>query len=142
MCTDFISLNKARPKDFYPLLCLTTLADGSAGHEVFDFMDALRGYHQIKIYPEDEEKTVFMKEYGLYCWMVLPFGLKNAGATYKKMVNSIFTTQIGRDIEIYIDDIIMEYALRFTFPTTNNEAEYEAMVVGLAIAKLLGINRI
>ncbi|GAA0139400.1 hypothetical protein LIER_00953 [Lithospermum erythrorhizon] len=73
MCTDFTSLNKACPKDFYPLPCLARLVDGRADHEVFDFMDALRGYHQIKMYPEDEKKTAFIKEYGLYCWKVMPY---------------------------------------------------------------------
>ncbi|GAA0167652.1 hypothetical protein LIER_22535 [Lithospermum erythrorhizon] len=65
--TDFTSLNKACPKDFYPRPCLARLVDGSAGREVFDFMDASRGYHQIKMCPDDEEKTTFITEYGLYC---------------------------------------------------------------------------
>ncbi|GAA0185102.1 hypothetical protein LIER_32390 [Lithospermum erythrorhizon] len=82
MCTDFTSLNKACPKDFYPLPCLGRLVDRSTGHEVFDFMDASREYHQIRMLPEDEEKTVFITEYCLYCWKVMPFGLKNAEATY------------------------------------------------------------
>ncbi|GAA0171765.1 hypothetical protein LIER_25725 [Lithospermum erythrorhizon] len=77
MCIDFTSLKKACPKDFYPLPCLGHLVDGSAGHEVFDFMDTSRGYHQIRMTLED-----FITEYGLYCWKVMPFGLKNAEATY------------------------------------------------------------
>ncbi|GAA0174279.1 hypothetical protein LIER_27704 [Lithospermum erythrorhizon] len=67
MCTNFMSLNKAFPKDFYPLPCLVRLVDGSAGHEVFDFMDASRGYHQVHMLPEDEEKTAFFTEYGIFC---------------------------------------------------------------------------
>ncbi|GAA0142241.1 hypothetical protein LIER_03187 [Lithospermum erythrorhizon] len=67
MCRDFTSLHKACPKDFCPLPCLARLVDGSAGHEVFDFMDALRGYYHIKMYPEDEENIAFTIEYGLYC---------------------------------------------------------------------------
>ncbi|GAA0174903.1 hypothetical protein LIER_28191 [Lithospermum erythrorhizon] len=82
MCTDITSLNKACPKDFYLLSCLGQLVDGNVGHEVFHFMDASRGYHQIKMLPKDEEKTAFITDYGLYCWNVMPFGLKNAGATY------------------------------------------------------------
>ncbi|GAA0171700.1 hypothetical protein LIER_25674 [Lithospermum erythrorhizon] len=65
---------------FYPLPCLGRLVDGSVGHEVFDLMDASRGYHQIRMAPEDEEKTAFITEYQLYCWKVMPFGLKNARA--------------------------------------------------------------
>ncbi|GAA0157126.1 hypothetical protein LIER_14458 [Lithospermum erythrorhizon] len=83
MYTDFTNLNKTCPKDFYRLPSLGRSVDGSAGHEVFDFMDASRGYHQIRILPEDEESTTFITEYDLYCWRVMPFGLKNAGATYQ-----------------------------------------------------------
>ncbi|GAA0138948.1 hypothetical protein LIER_00594 [Lithospermum erythrorhizon] len=92
MSTDFTSLNKACPKHFYRLPCLVRLVDGSAGHEVFDFMDASRGYHQIKMCPEDEGKAAFITEYRLYWWKVMPFGLKNAGATYQRMVEAIFAT--------------------------------------------------
>ncbi|GAA0161973.1 hypothetical protein LIER_18168 [Lithospermum erythrorhizon] len=79
MCTDFTNLNKTCPKDLYPLPCLGRLVDGSVGHEVFDFMDASKGYHQIRMAPEDEERTAFITEYGLYCWQVMPFGLKTLG---------------------------------------------------------------
>ncbi|GAA0174201.1 hypothetical protein LIER_27643 [Lithospermum erythrorhizon] len=71
-------------------------------------MDASRGYHRIRILPEDDEKTAFITEYGLYCWKVVPFGLKNAGATYQRMVKSIFTSQIGRNMEIYRDDMLVK----------------------------------
>ncbi|GAA0171166.1 hypothetical protein LIER_25263 [Lithospermum erythrorhizon] len=88
MCTDFTSLNKACPKDFYLLPCLGRLVDGSAGHEVFDFMDASRGYHQIRMI-----NSIFA-EYGLFCW--------------KRMVNSIFAKQIGQNMEIYVDNMLMK----------------------------------
>ncbi|GAA0183385.1 hypothetical protein LIER_30804 [Lithospermum erythrorhizon] len=110
--TDFTNLNKACPKDFYPLPCLARLVDGSKGHEVFDLMDASWGYHQIKIYPKDEEKITFITEYGLYCWKVMPFGLKNVGETYQRIVNSIFTNQIGRNMEIYFDDMLVKSKVR------------------------------
>ncbi|GAA0139426.1 hypothetical protein LIER_35087 [Lithospermum erythrorhizon] len=112
MCTDFTSLNKACPKDFYLLPCLGRLVDRSAGHEVFDFMNASRGYHQIKMLPEDEEKTTFMTEYDLYCWRVMPLGLKNAEAIYQRMVNAIFEPQIGRNMEIYADDMLVKSKMR------------------------------
>ncbi|GAA0169264.1 hypothetical protein LIER_23788 [Lithospermum erythrorhizon] len=67
MCTDFMNLNKTRPRDYYPLPCLGRLVDGSAGHEVFDFLNASLGYHQILLEGEDQEKTAFITEYGLYC---------------------------------------------------------------------------
>ncbi|GAA0169006.1 hypothetical protein LIER_23578 [Lithospermum erythrorhizon] len=112
MCTDFTSLNKARPKYIYPLPYLARMVDGSAGQEVFDFMDASRGNHHIKMYSEDEEKTAFITEYGLYCWKLMPFGLKNAGATYQSMVNSIFANQIGRNMEIYVDEMLIKSKVR------------------------------
>ncbi|GAA0163583.1 hypothetical protein LIER_19412 [Lithospermum erythrorhizon] len=71
-------------------------------------MDVSRGYHQIKMYPEDEVKIAFITEYGFYCWKVMPFGLKNIGATYERMVNSIFTTLIGQNMEIYVDDMLVK----------------------------------
>ncbi|GAA0144928.1 hypothetical protein LIER_05245 [Lithospermum erythrorhizon] len=78
------------------------------GHEVFDFMDASRGYHQIKILPDDAEKTAFISGYDLYCWKVMSFGLKNASTTYQRMVNFIFASQIGRNMKIYVDDILVK----------------------------------
>ncbi|GAA0162625.1 hypothetical protein LIER_39449 [Lithospermum erythrorhizon] len=107
MCTDFTNLNKACPKDYFPLPCLGRLVDRSARYEVFDFLEASRGYHQILLEQEDQEKTIFIK-YGLYCWTMMPFGLKNAGATYQRMVNSIFSDQIGRNMEIYVDDMLVK----------------------------------
>ncbi|GAA0155165.1 hypothetical protein LIER_12950 [Lithospermum erythrorhizon] len=108
LCTDITSLKKAWPKDFYLLPCPGILVDGSAGHEVFDFMDTSRGYHQIRMLPEDEKKIAFFIEYGLFCWTVMPFGLKNAGATYQRMVNAIFANHIGRNMEIYVDDMLVK----------------------------------
>ena len=108
MCTDFTSLNKACPKDFYPLPCLNRLVDGSAGYEMFDFLDAFRGYHQIFLDDPDQPKTAFITEYGLYCWQVMPFGLNNDGATYQRMVNAMFKEQIGLNMEIYVDDMLIK----------------------------------
>ncbi|GAA0154781.1 hypothetical protein LIER_43290 [Lithospermum erythrorhizon] len=112
MCTDFTNLNKVCPKEFYLLTYVGRLVDGSAGHEVFDFMDTSRGYHQIRMAPEDEEKTAFIIEYGLYCWKVMPFGLKNARAIYQRMVNDIFADQIGRNMKIYMDDMLVKIKTR------------------------------
>ncbi|GAA0155892.1 hypothetical protein LIER_13513 [Lithospermum erythrorhizon] len=112
MCIDFTNLNKVCPKDYYPLPCLGRLVDGSAGYEVFDFLDASRGYYQILLHEDDQEKTTFIIEYGLYYWKVMPFGLKNAGATYQRMVNNIFKEQIGRKMEIYVDDILVKSKVR------------------------------
>ncbi|KAL0444568.1 UNVERIFIED_CONTAM: Retrovirus-related Pol polyprotein from transposon opus [Sesamum latifolium] len=71
-------------------------------------LDAYQGYNQIKLAKEDQEKTSFITERGLYCYNVMPFGLKNAGATYQRLVNKIFSEQIGRNMEVYVDDILVK----------------------------------
>ena len=72
------------------------------------FMDAFSGYNPILIYPEDQEKTSFMTSKGIYCYKVIPFGLKNAGSTYQWLVNMMFADQIGRTIEVYINDMLVK----------------------------------
>ncbi|GAA0159525.1 hypothetical protein LIER_16279 [Lithospermum erythrorhizon] len=122
MCNDFTNLNKACQKDYYPLPCLGRLVDGSARYEVFDFLDASRGYHQILLHEDDQVKTRFIIEYGLYYWRVMPFGLKIVGATYQKMVNSIFKEQIGRNMEIYVDDMLVKSKVRDDHPSNLRES--------------------
>ncbi|KAK0601176.1 hypothetical protein LWI29_021919 [Acer saccharum] len=106
MCVDFTDLNKACPKDSFPLLRIDQLVDTTAGHETLSFMDAYSGYNQIKMHKPDEEKTAFTTDQGLYCYTVMPFGLKNAGATYQRLVNKMFARQIGRNMEVYVDDML------------------------------------
>ena len=79
---DFTDLNKACPKDSFPLPRIDQLVDSTAGHKLPTFMDAFLGYNQIKMDEEDQEKTTFIISQGLYCYKVMPFGLKNAGAIY------------------------------------------------------------
>ncbi|XP_072059698.1 uncharacterized protein [Arachis hypogaea] len=106
MCVDFTDLNKACPKDAYPLPSIDTLVDNSCGYGTLSFMDAYSGYNQIFMHPSDQEKTAFITEYGNYCYNVMPFGLKNAGATYQRLMNKVFDQQIGRNIEVYVDDMV------------------------------------
>ncbi|KAK0599178.1 hypothetical protein LWI29_003000 [Acer saccharum] len=106
MCVDFTDLNKACPKDSFPLPRIDQLVDATAGHETLSFMDAYSGYNQIKMHKPDEEKTAFTTDQGLYCYTVMPFGLKNAGATYQRLVNKMFARQIGRNMEVYVDDML------------------------------------
>ncbi|KAK0589760.1 hypothetical protein LWI29_018171 [Acer saccharum] len=106
MCVDFTDLNKACPKDSFPLPRIDQLVDATAGHETLSFMDAYSGYNQIKIHKPDEEKIAFTTDQGLYCYTVMPFGLKNAGATYQRLVNKMFARQIGRNMEVYVDDML------------------------------------
>ena len=94
MCVDFTNLNKAYPKDSYPLPRIDQLVDSTAGHKL-SFMDAFSGYNQIKMDKADQEKTSFVTCQGLFCYEVMPFGLKNAGATYQRLVNHMFRPQLG-----------------------------------------------
>ena len=83
MYVDFRDINKASPKDDFPLPHIDILVDNIAGHALLSFIDGFSGYNQIKMVPEDMEKTSFITPWGTYCYKVMPFGLKNAGATYQ-----------------------------------------------------------
>ena len=82
MCVDFTDLNKACPKDSYPLPRVDVLVDSTAWHQLLSFMDAFLGYNQIRMHEANQEKTSFVTSQGLFCYKVMPFSLKNAGATY------------------------------------------------------------
>ena len=90
MCVDFMDLNRACLKDSYPLPQIDTLVDSTTRHELLSFMDAFSGYNQIKMKEEDQEKTSFVTSQGLFCYKVMPFELKNAGATYQRLMNKTF----------------------------------------------------
>ena len=82
MCADFRDLNKASPKDDFSLPHIDILVDNTTGHALLSFIDGFLGYNQIKMAPKDMEMTSFITQWGTYCYKVMPFGLKNAGATY------------------------------------------------------------
>ncbi|RVW88670.1 Retrovirus-related Pol polyprotein from transposon 297 [Vitis vinifera] len=99
VCVDFRDLNKASPKDDFPLPHIDMLVDSTAGHSMLSFMDGFSGYSQILMAPEDMEKTSFITEWGTYCYRVMPFGLKNAGATYQRAATTLFHDMMHRDVE-------------------------------------------
>ena len=105
---DFTDINKACPKDSFPLPRIDLIVDATAGHELLSFMDAFSGYNHISMDPDDQEKTSFITVQGTYCYRVMPFGLKNAGATYQRLVNRMFQKQIGTTMEVYIDDMLVK----------------------------------
>ncbi|GKV48039.1 hypothetical protein SLEP1_g54877 [Rubroshorea leprosula] len=107
MCVDFTNLNDACPKDPHPLPNVEKLVERAARHERMSFLDASSGYHQVQLLLDDQEKTAFYAGDAIYCYVMMPFGLKNAGATYQKLVQIIFKLQIGRNIEVYVDDMIV-----------------------------------
>ena len=108
MCVDFIDLNEAYPKDSFPLPRIDQLVDSIARHKLLTFMDAFSGYNQIQMAKEDQEKTAFITSQGLYCYKVMPFGLKNTGATYQKLVNQMFKKQIWRNVKVYVDGMLVK----------------------------------
>jgi len=87
MCTDYTNLNKACPKDTYPLPNIDRLVNGTTGHKVLSFLDAYSGYNQIRMYSGDKEKTTFITEESNFYYKVMPFRLKNIGATYQRLMD-------------------------------------------------------
>ncbi|XP_074323291.1 uncharacterized protein LOC141660225 [Apium graveolens] len=112
MCMDYTDLNKACLKDHYHLPNIDQLIDATAGYEVLHFLDAFSGYHQIAMNDRDVPKTAFITPKGTYAYIKMPFGLKNAGATFQRMVNKVFKEQIGRNMEAYVDDMIVKSLFR------------------------------
>ena len=88
MCVNFTDLNKACPKDCFPFPWI--VVDSTSGHATLSFMDTFLGYNQIKMRPEDEAHTSFIIAYGTYCYKVMPFGLKDVGATYQWLFTQVF----------------------------------------------------
>jgi len=106
MCVDFTDLNKACLKDSCPLLKIDKLVDSTANYKLLSFMDVFSGCHQIPLAREDQEKTAYIVDTGLNVYNMIPFVLKNAGATHQHLVNKVFATLIGKTMELYVDDII------------------------------------
>jgi hypothetical protein len=108
MCIDYTSLNKACPKDEYPLPRICQIVDSTVLCELLSFLHAYSGYHQISLAIDDEEKTAFITLFGIFCYTKMAFGLKNRGATYQKCIHTVLERQIGRNVEAYIDDIVVK----------------------------------
>jgi len=109
MYVDYRNLNSACPKDSYPLPNIDRLVDdGAAGHKILSFLDAHSDYNQISMHPKDKEKTTFMMADANYYYEVMSFGLKNAWATYQRLMDKIFRGLIGQCVEVYVDDIVVK----------------------------------
>ena len=108
LCIDFTDVNRACPNDSFLLPQIDLIVDVMAGHELLNFMDAFSGYNHIRMDPNDQAKTSFVTGQGTYCYQAMPFGLKNAGATYQRLVNKMFQRQIGASMEVYIDEMLVK----------------------------------
>ena len=107
-CIDFTNRDKACPKGSFPLPRIDQLVDMMAGYESLSFMDLYSRYNQILMYEPDEEHTSFITDPSLYCYKAMPFGIKNAGATYQRLVNGMFKDMIGKSMEVYVDDMLVK----------------------------------
>ena len=106
VCVDFTDLNRACLKDPFPMPKINQLVDATYGHPRMSFLDAYQGYHQIALAAEDQEKTTFISPDANFHYTVMPFGLKNAGTTYQRIMTRMFRDKIGRTMEVYIDDMV------------------------------------
>ncbi|GJR30051.1 reverse transcriptase domain-containing protein, partial [Tanacetum coccineum] len=108
MYVDFTDLNKACPQDCYPLQEIDWKVESLCGYPFKCFLDAYKGYHQIHMAESDEEKTAFHTSQGVYCYTKMPFGFKNVGTTYQWLVDKAFDSQVGQNIEVYVDDLVIK----------------------------------
>ena len=150
MCVDFIYLNKACPKDSYPLPSIDALVDSASGCRLLSFLDAFSGYNQIMMHPRDECKTIFMTELSCYCYKVMPFGLKNADATYQLLMDRVLAPMLGRNVQAYVDDMVVTSQQKEQHVADLEElftmiAKYrlklnpEKCVFGVEVGKFLGL---
>ena len=107
-CVDFKNLNKAYPKDEFPLPNMDLLIDSAVGRAMFLFMDGFSKYNQIRMAPKDAEKTAFRTPMGNFYYTVMPFGLKNASAAYQRAMTAIFHDMMHQELEDYVDDIVVK----------------------------------
>nr|AAQ56376.1 putative polyprotein [Oryza sativa Japonica Group]AAQ56400.1 putative polyprotein [Oryza sativa Japonica Group] len=133
MCVDFTDLNKACPKDDFPLPRIDQLVDSTAGYELMSFLDAYSGYHQIHMNPADIPKTAFITPFGTFCHLRMPFGLRNARATFARLVYKVLYKQLGRNVEAYVDDIVVKSRKAFDHTSDLQETFDNLRVVGMKL---------
>jgi hypothetical protein len=149
MCVDYTGFNKACPKDPFPLPRIDQVINSTAGSELLCFLDAYSGYHQIKMKETDQLATSFVTPYGTYCYVTMPFGLKNAGATYQRTMQKCLADQIECNIHAYMDDIAImskkqDDLIADLQETFNNLRKYNMMlnptkcIFGVPVRQLLG----
>nr|AAV31299.1 putative polyprotein [Oryza sativa Japonica Group]AAV32107.1 putative polyprotein [Oryza sativa Japonica Group] len=149
MCVDYTDLNKSCPKDPFGLPRIDQVVDSTAGCELLSFLDCYLGYYQIRLKESDCLKTSFITPFGAYCYITMPFGLKNAGATYQRMIQRCFSAQIGRNVEAYVDDVVVKIKQKDDLITDLEEAfasirafrmklNPEKCIFGVPSGKLLG----
>ena len=109
LCVYFTYINKACPKDSFPLPKINQLVDATTWHELLNFLDVYSGYNQIHMHQPDQEHIAFLTDQGLYCYKVMPFSLKNSGATYQPLINKMFKEQIWKTMKVYVNDVLVKF---------------------------------
>ena len=104
VCIDYRKLNSATRKDHFPLPFIDQMLERIAGHAFYYFLDGYSGYNQIAITPEDHEKTIFTCPYGTFAYRRMPFGLRNAPATFQRCMITIFSDLVEEIIDVFMDD--------------------------------------
>nr|GEW15115.1 hypothetical protein [Tanacetum cinerariifolium] len=146
MCVDFKDLNKSCMKDGYMLPEIDWKVESLCGFPFKCFLDAYKGYHQIQMEKEDDEKTTFITSQGIFCYTKMPFGVRNAGVTYQRMVDKAFHKQIGRNLEVYMDDLVIKRRtedeivrdIQETFKTLNMKLNPKKCTFGVEEGMFLG----
>jgi hypothetical protein len=149
MCIDYTSLNKACPKDPYPLPCIDQIVDSTSGCGLLSFLDAYSGFHQIQMSREDRKHTAFVTVDGLYCYVVMPYVLKNALPTFVRAMSKTFGDLIRDRVEVYVNDImvktkrgstLVEYLTLVSdkLRATHTKLNPDKCVFGVSAGKLLG----
>jgi hypothetical protein len=108
MCVDYSDLNRHCPKDPFTLPRIDQVIDSTVGCVMLSFLDCYSGYHQIALKEEDQIKMTFITPFGAYAYTTLSFGLKNAGATYQRAIQLCLTDQLHRNVEAYVDDVVIK----------------------------------
>jgi hypothetical protein len=149
MCIDYTSLNKACPKDLYPLSRIDQIMDSTSRCDLLSFLDAYSGFHQIQMSREDRKHNAFVTVDGLYCYVVMPYGLKNALPTFVRVMSKTFGDLIRDRVEVYVDDIVVKTKRRSTLVedltlvfdklwATRTKLNPDKCVFGVSAGKLLG----
>jgi hypothetical protein len=149
MCTNYTSLNKACPKDPYPLPRIDHIVDSTSGCDLLSFLDSYSGFHQIQMSREDRKHTALVTADGLYCYVVMPYGLKNALSTFVRAMSKTFGDLIRDKVEVYVDDIVVKTKrgstlvedLTLVFDrlrATRTRLNPDKCVFGVSAGKLLG----
>jgi hypothetical protein len=108
MCVDYTDLNKHCPKDPFRLPRIDQVVDSTVGCSMLSFLECYSRYNQISLAKDDEEKTAFITLFGAFCYTSMPFGLKNAGATYQRAIETCLVDHWGKRVEAYVDDVVVK----------------------------------